>query len=88
MPVKKADKIWMNGRLVDWDEAKIHILSHVLHYGSSVFEGIRVYKTPDGPAVFRLDEHVQRLLDSSKIYRMAVPYSFEELRQFFEKHPV
>ncbi len=80
MPVKKAEKIWMNGRLVNWDDANIHILSHVLHYGSSVFEGIRVYNTPDGPAVMRLEEHVRRLLESAKIYRMDVPYSHEELR--------
>jgi len=80
MPVKKADKIWMNGKLVNWDDAKIHILSHVLHYGSSVFEGIRVYKTPAGPAVFRLDEHVRRLLESAKIYRMQVPYDHAALR--------
>jgi branched-chain amino acid aminotransferase len=80
MPVKKADKIWMNGKFVNWDEAKIHILSHVLHYGSSVFEGIRVYKTPAGPAVFRLDEHVRRLLESAKIYRMQVPYDHAALR--------
>lgn len=80
MAVKKAQKIWMNGKLVDWDDAKIHILSHVIHYGSSVFEGIRVYDTPQGPAVFRLDEHARRLLESSKIYRMEVPFGFEELR--------
>ncbi|MDP6418206.1 MAG: branched-chain amino acid transaminase [Candidatus Krumholzibacteria bacterium] len=80
MAVKKADTIWMNGQLVDWDDAKIHVLSHVIHYGSSVFEGIRVYQTPQGSAVFRLDDHVRRLLDSSKIYRMEVPFSFEELR--------
>ncbi len=81
MAVKKADKIWMNGKFVDWDDAKIHILSHVIHYGSSLFEGIRVYDTPQGPAVFRLDEHTKRLLESAKIYRMDVPYSFEELRE-------
>jgi branched-chain amino acid aminotransferase len=81
MAVKKAEKIWMNGKFVDWDDAKIHILSHVIHYGSSIFEGIRVYNTPQGPAVFRLDEHTKRLLESSKIYRMDVPYSFEELRE-------
>jgi len=80
MAVKKAKKIWMNGQFVDWDDAKVHILSHVIHYGSSVFEGIRVYDTPQGPAVFRLDEHTRRLLESSKIYRMEVPYGFEELR--------
>jgi len=80
MPVKKAETIWMNGKLVAWEDAKVHVLSHVLHYGSSVFEGIRVYKTPAGPAVFRLDEHVRRLLESAKIYRMQVPYSHAELR--------
>jgi branched-chain amino acid aminotransferase len=80
MPVKKAEKIWMNGEFVAWDDAKVHVLSHVLHYGSSVFEGIRVYDTPAGPAVFRLDEHVKRLIESAKIYRMDVPYSFDELR--------
>lgn len=80
MAVKKADKIWMNGEFVAWDDAKIHILSHVIHYGSSVFEGIRVYNSPDGPVVFRLDEHVQRLIDSAGIYRMELPYDFETLR--------
>ena len=81
MAITKADQIWMNGEFVPWDEAKIHVLSHVLHYGSSVFEGIRVYKTPQGPAVFRLDEHVKRLLESAKIYRMDVPYDFATLRE-------
>jgi len=80
MPVKKAETIWMNGKLVAWEDAKVHVLSHVLHYGSSVFEGIRVYKTPAGPAVFRLDEHVRRLIESAKIYRMEVPYTHAELR--------
>ena len=81
MALKKADKIWMNGNMVDWDDARIHILSHVAHYGSSVFEGIRAYKTSEGCAVFRLDEHVQRLIDSAKVYRMEIPYGFEELRE-------
>ena len=81
MPVKKSEKIWMNGKMVDWDDARIHILSHVIHYGSSVFEGIRVYDTPGGPAVFRLDEHVRRLFESAKIYRMKVPYTYDELRE-------
>ena len=70
MPLPKCDKIWFNRELVDWDDAKIHVLSHVVHYGSSVFEGIRCYKTAKGSAVFRLDEHVSRLFDSAKIYRM------------------
>jgi len=80
MALKKADKIWMNGEFVDWDAAKVHVLSHVLHYGSSVFEGIRVYKTPEGPAVFRLDDHTRRLIDSAAIYRMEIPFTFDELR--------
>jgi len=70
MSLPKSEKIWMNGRLVAWDDAKIHIGSHALHYGSSAFEGIRCYKTPEGSAVFRLDEHVDRLYNSAKIYRM------------------
>ena len=71
--------IWFNGKLVPWDEAQVHVLSHALHYGSSVFEGIRVYKTPDGPKVFRLTDHIQRLYDSAKIYRMPIPYERDEL---------
>ena len=81
MPLPKCDKIWFNGQLVDWDDAKIHVLSHVVHYGSSVFEGIRCYKTAKGSAVFRLDEHVNRLFDSAKIYRMEIPYTREEIRE-------
>ncbi len=71
--------VWMNGKLVKWKDATIHICSHVIHYGSSVFEGMRVYKTPKGPAAFRLREHSHRLLNSAKIYRMAVPYTAEQL---------
>lgn len=71
--------IWFNGELVRWDEAKVHVLTHALHYGSSVFEGIRVYKTPDGPQVFRLTDHMQRLYDSAKIYRMPIPYERDQL---------
>jgi len=71
--------IWFNGKLVPFEEAKIHVLSHVVHYGSSVFEGIRCYNTARGPAVFRLREHMRRLLDSARIYRMEVPYTLEEL---------
>src|SRR5690606_4376418 len=71
--------IWMNGRMIPWEQATVHVLSHALHYGSSVFEGIRVYKTPDGPKVFRLTDHMQRLLDSAKIYRMPIPYGLAEL---------
>ena len=75
MPVKKVDKIWMNGKLVNWDDAKIHVLSHVVHYGSSWFEGIRCYDTAKGPAIFRLDRHLRRLFDSTKIYRTEIPFS-------------
>src|SRR2546423_15542095 len=63
-------KIWHNGRFIRWDDARIHVLSHVVSYGSSVFEGIRCYATASGPAIFRLREHVRRMLDSAKIYRM------------------
>ena len=76
-----TEKIWMNGKLVGHDDANIHILSHVVHYGSSVFEGIRIYKTENGPAIFRLREHVKRLFDSAKVYRMDIPYSIEEIEQ-------
>jgi branched-chain amino acid aminotransferase len=77
--MEKADKIWMNGCLVPWDEARIHILSHVVHYGSAVFEGIRCYRPKGGPAVFRLAEHVERLFNSAKVYRMKVPYTPEQI---------
>jgi len=76
-----TEKIWMNGKLVGHDDANIHVLSHVVHYGSSVFEGIRIYKTENGPAIFRLREHVKRLFDSAKVYRMDIPYSIEEIEQ-------
>jgi branched-chain amino acid aminotransferase len=79
MPIKETEKIWMNGRLLDWADAKIHVLTHALHYGSGVFEGIRCYHTDQGPAVFRLGEHMQRLEDSASIYLKTVPYSVEEL---------
>jgi len=79
MPLPKADKIWFNGELVDWDDARIHVLSHVVHYGSSVFEGMRCYQTRSGPACFRLRDHVNRLYDSAKIYRMDIPYSPSDL---------
>lgn len=81
MPVQKTDKIWHNGKFIDWDDATIHVTAHVISYGSAVFEGIRCYATPQGPAILRLPEHAQRLLNSSKIYRMEVRYSLEELMQ-------
>ena len=87
-----ADKIWMNGNFIDWSDAKIHIMSHVIHYGSGVFEGIRAYEQINddkstassdalGGAIFRLDEHIERLYDSAKVYRMEIPYSFDELKK-------
>ena len=79
MTFPKSDVIWMNGKLVPWDDANIHIGSHVIHYGSAVFEGVRCYNTPEGPAIFRLDAHTERLFNSAKIYRMDMPYTYEEL---------
>ena len=73
--MRNKGKIWFDGKLVDWKKAQVHVLTHALHYGSSVFEGIRCYKTSGGPAVFRLHEHVQRLYDSAKIYRMKIPFT-------------
>lgn len=72
-------KIWMNGKLVDWDKAQVHVLTHTLHYGTGVFEGIRAYETSDGPAIFRLTEHIKRLHSSAKIMGMELPYSVDEL---------
>ena len=71
--------IWQNGRMVPWADATVHVMSHALHYGSSVFEGIRMYKTPDGLKIFRLSDHIRRLYDSAKIYRMPIPYELDEL---------
>ena len=80
--LKATEKIWCNGRLIGWNEAKIHVLSHVVSYGSSVFEGIRCYETVSGPAIFRLKEHVRRLVDSARIYRMdTFKFSHEELEK-------
>ena len=79
MPIEKTDKIWMDGKLVNWDDAKIHVLTHTLHYGSGVFEGIRAYPTGRGPAVFRLTDHMRRLHDSASLLHMDLPYSVEEL---------
>jgi branched-chain amino acid aminotransferase len=79
MPIQTTPKIWHNGNLIPWEQATLHVMSHVIHYGSSVFEGIRCYGQPQGSAIFRLPEHMQRLLDSAKIYRMVVPYTLDEL---------
>jgi branched-chain amino acid aminotransferase len=75
-----TDKIWMNGELVDWADAKVHVGAHGLHYGTGVFEGIRCYETPNGPAVFRLTDHIKRLDASAKLLYMDLPYSVEEIR--------
>lgn len=79
MPITATPKIWMNGSLVDWADANVHILTHTLHYGMGVFEGIRAYETADGPAVFRLTEHIERLHNSAKILGMPMPYSVDNL---------
>lgn len=76
-----SDLIWFNGKMIPWADATVHVMSHAIHYGSSVFEGIRAYDTPNGTAIFRLNDHTQRLFDSAKIYRMIIPYSFEEINQ-------
>src|SRR5215218_931619 len=81
MAITPTEKIWMNGEMVDWDEARIHVLTHSLHYGMGVFEGIRAYETKDGPGIFRLTEHIERLHASAKIMMMDLPYSVEELVQ-------
>src|SRR3954453_9046148 len=75
--LKATEKIWRNGQFIAWDDAKIHVLSHVVSYGSSVFEGIRCSETPGGPAIFRLREHVRRMVDSAKIYRRE-PFEFSQ----------
>jgi branched-chain amino acid aminotransferase len=79
MPVQPTANIWHNGQLIPWDKAQIHVMSHVVHYGSSVFEGIRCYSQPNGAGVFRLPEHMARLADSAKIYRMPLPYTVDQL---------
>ena len=79
MPITTTKNIWHNGQLIPWEKANIHVMSHVVHYGSSIFEGIRCYTQPDGAAIFRLHEHMQRFLQSGKIYRMDLPYTVEQL---------
>ncbi len=75
MAIQKTDKIWHNGKFIAWDDATIHVMSHVVHYGSSVFEGVRCYALPTGPAIFRAKEHMQRLIDSARIYRIDVSFT-------------
>jgi branched-chain amino acid aminotransferase len=81
MPITPTKYIWFNGELVPWENATVHVMTHALHYGSSVFEGVRCYNTPKGPAVFRLTAHTRRLFDSSKIYRMELPYSQDQVSE-------
>jgi branched-chain amino acid aminotransferase len=78
--MRETETIWMNGEFIDWHDAKVHVGVHGLHYGTGVFEGIRCYETPDGPAVFRLREHLQRLDNSAKLLHMELPYSLDEIR--------
>jgi branched-chain amino acid aminotransferase len=78
--IKKTEKIWMDGKLVDWDNATVHVLTHSLHYGLGVFEGIRCYETKKGPAIFRLDEHIERLFDSAHIFLIEIPFTRDEIR--------
>jgi len=80
-PFSENGKVWMNGQLIAWKDARIHIASHVIHYGSSLFEGFRAYETPRGTAVFRLEAHIKRLFNSCKMYRMDVPYTIAEFNQ-------
>jgi len=79
MPIEPVDKVWVDGELVDWPDATTHLLTHALHYGSGVFEGIRAYLTEDGTAIFRLDDHIRRLFRSAHLYQMQIPYSQDEL---------
>src|SRR5246500_2982094 len=79
MAIQKTEKIWHNGKLIAWDDATIHVMAHVIHYGSSVFEGVRCYALPSGPAIFRAPEHAQRLLDSAKVYRIDVDFTRDDI---------
>jgi len=79
MAIQATEKIWHNGKLIPWNEAQIHVMAHVINYGSSVFEGIRCYAPGGTPAIFRLREHMQRLIDSAKIYRIEIDYNLDQL---------
>ena len=81
MPLQTTKNIWHNGKLIPWESANIHVMSHVVHYGSSIFEGIRCYTQGEGASIFRLDDHMQRFRDSGHIYRMPLGYSVSELNQ-------
>ena len=80
MPIEPTKSIWMNGEMIPWEDAQIHVLTHTLHYGTGVFEGIRAYETENGPAIFRLKEHMDRLMNSAKILSIPMPYTSEELQ--------
>ncbi|HEY7946060.1 MAG TPA: aminotransferase class IV, partial [Acidimicrobiales bacterium] len=79
MPITPTEKIWMDGELVDWADATVHVLTHTMHYGSGVFEGIRAYGTSNGPAVFRLREHIERLFASAKVFMIDVPFNVDQI---------
>ena len=81
MPMTPTKFIWFNGELIPWEKATVHVMTHAMHYGSSVFEGLRCYNTPKGPAIFRLAAHTKRLFDSAKIYRMEVPYNADQINE-------
>src|SRR5947199_23279 len=81
MPIPATQFIWFNGKLVPWEKATVHVLAHALHYGCSVFEGVRAYETPRGVAIFRLRDHTRRLFDSAKIYRINIPFSAEAINE-------
>src|SRR5262245_34053825 len=81
MGFTKTDKIWFNGKMVNWDDAQVHVLAHGLHYGTGVFEGMRCYATADGPAVFRMDAHLERMVQSAALYELTIPYSIEALSE-------
>jgi branched-chain amino acid aminotransferase len=81
MPIPATPYIWFNGKLVPWEKATVHVLSHALHYGSSVFEGVRAYETPRGVAIFRLRDHTKRLFDSAKVYRIQIPFTQDQLNE-------
>src|SRR5271157_2708476 len=81
MSIKATEYVWHNGQLIPWDDAKLHVMAHVVNYGSSLFEGIRCYHTVKGPAIFRLRDHMQRLVQSAKIYRIELDYSLDKLHR-------
>src|SRR5579875_3081893 len=81
MPLSPTEKIWFDGHLVDWPDAKVHVLTHTMHYGSGVFEGIRAYPTSEGPAIFRLGDHIDRLLRSARVFLIEVPFEGDVLAE-------